>query len=109
MVAGLDEHPGTVGMDPPSKTGQAVDHPVVGKGRLVPGRGPVGPRDRRGLQDQQAGAPGGPFLVMGHCGFGNQALVGAVVLVHGRHDDPVPDLDGADPAGGQEVGVAIGH
>ena len=88
VAAGLDGESGrkngaSQGVDGFAETSQAVNYAIVGQRWLVTGRGSVGEGHRRGLQDQQAGTPPGPFGVVGDEQVGDKPVV-ADVLVHGR-------------------------
>ena len=109
VVAGLDDQPGPVGVDGLGQPAQAGDHAVVGERRLVAGGRPARVGDRRGLDDQEAGAAPGPGLVVGDGLVGDEALLGAVVLVHRRQDDAVSHLHRPDSSWREELRERLGH
>ena len=109
VVADLDDDFRTMGVDGIGEPPEVRDHAIVRERGLVAGGRPVRVRDSRCLDDQEPDATPCPGLVVGDGLVGDQALVGAVVLVHGREHDPVPEFHPPDPPGSKQVRKRVGH
>jgi hypothetical protein len=106
-VLELDRDAGTVGVGPPRQLREPGKEGVVGDRHLVRVAGALRPGDGPDPDDQQAHPAPGALLVVALDALAHVAVGLGQVRAHRRHQDPVAQLEGADPAGREEVGGGV--
>jgi AcrR family transcriptional regulator len=95
-------------MYPLGERGQAREIPVVRRGDLAGIDAAVGIRDGHRTNEKEGGTAPGPSFEVRQLRVRDAAVLVGERISHRRHEDPVPQRQGTDRAGCEQVGE-VGH